>query len=323
MTKLIKNILAVLIIAFLIWFLSKHWHEIRGLLKLGAVELAVIYSITFLGALNSGFTVQYLLKKALNVKTAFIDMALLQNASYLLSYVPMKFSTVFRANYLKSHYGLSYARFGMFFIYLTLLLMMASISAALLSLLIFFGLGGHEKKILAAVFLILLLGSFLVAFVPLPVPAGTNKLSVILRSILSSRHQLAQSKLSLLVCTNLLVLNFLLASLRLGIIYHAMGQELHPAGFLILGALGYFTMFINITPGALGMRELVLGSAATLIDIPLEIGMLAAMIDRAIAMSYSFVVGGIAALWLWRKEPADFKKTNDLEKFPDELELSG
>ncbi|MHC4412962.1 MAG: lysylphosphatidylglycerol synthase domain-containing protein [Planctomycetota bacterium] len=293
--KSIKNILAVLIIAFLIWFLSKHWHDLRGLLKLGAVELVVIYSITFIGALNASFTVQYLLKKALNVKTVLIDMVLLQNASYLLSYVPMKFSTVFRANYLKSHYGLSYARFGMFFIYLTLLLMVAATGAALMALLIFFGLASYEKKILAVAFLIVLFGSFLVAFVPLPVPAGTNKFSAFVRNILDSRHQLAQSKLSLLVCTNLLVLNFLLASLRLGIIYHAMGQNLHPAGFLILGAMGYFTMFINITPGALGIRELVLGSAATLIGIPLEIGMLAAMIDRAIALSYSFVIGGIAA----------------------------
>ncbi|MBA7643169.1 hypothetical protein ES703_50888 [subsurface metagenome] len=87
-----------------------------------------------------------------------------------------------------------------------------------------------------------------------------------------------------------------------------MGQNIHPAGYLVLGALGFVTMFVSLTPGSLGIRELVLGSGAIVLGIPLEVGVLAAMIDRAIALSWCFVIGGACTAWLWHKSPGDFKK---------------
>jgi uncharacterized membrane protein YbhN (UPF0104 family) len=87
-----------------------------------------------------------------------------------------------------------------------------------------------------------------------------------------------------------------------------MNQKIHPAGYLVLGSLGFVTMFISLTPGALGIREIVLGAAAVVLKVPLEVGVFAAMIDRAIGLSWSFVAGGICTAWLWHKSPADFKQ---------------
>jgi len=78
-------------------------------------------------------------------------------------------------------------------------------------------------------------------------------------------------------------------------------------GYLILGALGYVVLFVGLTPGSLGVRELVLGLGAVVLGIPLEVGILAAMIDRAIEISYTFVVGGGCAIWLWRKSAIGLK----------------
>ena len=82
----------------------------------------------------------------------------------------------------------------------------------------------------------------------------------------------------------------------------------HPAGCLVLGALGYVVLFIGITPGGLGIRELVLACGAQVLGIPFEVGIWAAMIVRAVLMSFAFVIGGISTIWLWHKDPADFKK---------------
>lgn len=309
MLKWLKNILTAVIIASLIWYLYQHWDSLKELLQLSRGELAAIYAISFVGALCSGFTIQYMLS-VLNIKAGFIDMAILQNAMYLLSYVPMKFSAVFRAGYMKRHYGLSYAQFGMFYAYLTVIMLAAATAIALTVLITIYGLDSYEQKVVAIAFSIMLAACLLFAFIPLPIPAGGNKITDSLRSFLMVRHRLAVNKKAILIATGTLALNFVLASVRLGIIYYAMGLKVHPAGFLVLGAIGYFTLFINITPGALGMRELVLGSAATVINLPLQVGILAAMIDRAVALSYSFVVGGICSLWLWRKMPTDFKETS-------------
>jgi len=77
---------------------------------------------------------------------------------------------------------------------------------------------------------------------------------------------------------------------------------------LLLGTLGYLALFISLTPGALGIRELMLGFGAVVIAVPLEVGVLAAMIDRAIALGWSFVIGGACTAWLWHKSPTAFRK---------------
>jgi len=307
MAKWIKNILGIVIIIFLLWYISKHWDKLKVLLRLSITELLIIYLITIFGTMNSVYIVQCLLN-ALKVKTFFWDMVLLQNATWLLNYVPMKLGTLFRANYLKRHYGLSYAHFGTFFVYMTLLMTATASIAGLVVLVAVYGVTGYERKVLAAAFLVLLAFSIFFAFVPLPIPTGSGKLSTVIRNFFAGRHQVTRSKRTLFICTAFLAGNFILSSVRLGIIYNSMGQNVHPAGYLVLGALGFVTTFVSLTPGSLGIRELILGSAAVALGIPLEVGVLAAMVDRAITLSWVFVVGGACTGWLWHKSPVDFKK---------------
>lgn len=307
MTKWIKNILGIIIVVFLLWYLSAHWDKIKVLPKLSPTELMVIYLVNFLGVLNIVYITQRLLN-TLGAKTSFWDMVLLQNATYLLNYVPMKFGTVFRANYLKRHYGLSYACFGTFFVYLMLLIAIAAATVGLVALVTVCDIAKYETKILALAFLSVLACSSLLAFIPLPIPTGFGKLSTTIRSFLKGRRDVTGNKRTLFVCTAFFVGNFILTSVRLGIIYNSMGQNIHPAGYLVLGAMGYVTMFVSLTPGALGIRELVLGSAAMALGVSFEVGVLAAMVDRAIALSWCFTIGSACTAWLWHKSPADFKK---------------
>jgi len=152
--------------------------------------------------------------------------------------------------------------------------------------------------------------------IPLPEPKGEGTLRTALRNFLSGRRQISSEKKTIFVSAALLAVNFLITACRLGIIYHSMGKHIHPAGYLILGALGFVILFISITPGSLGIRELVLGIGAAVLGVPLEVGVLAAVVDRAISMSYIFVVGGGCALSLWRRSPADFRQKEDVATEP-------
>jgi uncharacterized membrane protein YbhN (UPF0104 family) len=307
MIKWLKNILAIAILALLLWYLAKHWEQLKALLKLRLSQLLLLYVLCLVQICCSAGVVQSLLA-ALKIKTRLWDMILLQNASVLLNYIPMKFGTLFRANYLKRRYGFSYTRFATFFLYLTFLITATASIVAIAVLLIVYGLANYENKILAVVFLGTFACSIVFLFAPLPTPTGTGKIKVTLQNFLSSRKQVTQNTRALLVSTVFLTINFLLTALRIGIIYHSIGQDINPAGCLILGALGFVTMFVAITPGALGVRELVLGSGAVVLAVPLEVGLLAAIIDRAVMLSFLFVVGGICVAWLWHKYPGDFKK---------------
>ncbi len=307
MTKWLKNILGLAILAFLVWYLARHWEQLKALLKLSPKQLFVIYCLWFLIALSSARAVQCLLN-ALKIKTGFWDMVKLHHASLLLNYIPVKFGTVFRANYLKRHYGLSYTHFATFFLYITFLMSAIAAIIGLIVLLALYGLSKYENKILAFVFALTIIGSLLFLFVPLPVPTGQKRLSTTLRNFLSGRSQISKERKTILTVAALLGANFLFDAVRLWIIYSSMGKDIHMGGYLMLGALGFVVLFIGLTPGALGIRELVLGFGATVAGMPLEVGVLAAMIDRAIIISYSFVIGGICTIELWHKSSADFRQ---------------
>jgi uncharacterized protein (TIRG00374 family) len=161
------------------------------------------------------------------------------------------------------------------------------------------------------VFAITIIVSFLFLLVPLPIPVGQEQLSTTLRNFLAGRRQISKEGKAISTVLALLVVSFLLTALRIAIIYHSMSKKIHPAGYLILGAWGFVVLFIGLTPGSLGIRELVLSLGAVALGIPLEAGILAAMIDRAIIISYVFVAGGGCAAWLWYKSPVDFKKQQE------------
>ena len=101
---------------------------------------------------------------------------------------------------------------------------------------------------------------------------------------------------------------FLVSSVQLGIIYHSLGQTVHPTGYLVLGSIAYVTMFLGITPGSLGLREIALALGAVALGIDFTVGSLAAVIDRAVALVWSFTIGTASTLYLWHKYPQDFKK---------------
>ena len=309
-TKWLKRILGIAIIAFLIWYLAGHWQQVRELLKLSVFELIVIYVICFIGTLNSAVVVMAILKP-MGIRALFWDMILLQNACMLLNYVPMKFGTLFMANYLKRHYGLKYSQFGIFAVYLTLLLSAAAALIGIIAMVLVYGFADVHKQILMVIFLISLIGSIFLIYFPLPIPKGTSKLAIALRDFIGGRQVVTQDTKSLFLAAFFLLLNFILTSVRLAVIYHGMGKDINPAGYLVLGALGFVMMFINITPGALGIREAVLGAGAIVLGAPLEVGVTAAVIDRAVTLSWAFVVGGVSAIWLWYKSPEDFKKNNN------------
>lgn len=309
MNKWLKNILAAAVIILLLWYLTSHRQELKeAVLKLTLVQLLALYVLLLLQAVSSACVVRSLLG-ALQTTTGLWDMFLLQNASVLLNYVPMKFGTLFRANYLKRHYGLAYAHFGTFFVYLMLLMTATAAAVGLIALATVYGISVYERKVLALIFLVALACSLSLIFIPLPTPTGSSKLGTVLRRFLSGRREIKRCKRALVVSTILLTANFIMTSVRLWIIYTGIGTQVHPAGFLVLGTLGFVVLFISLTPGALGIREAVLGCGAIALGIPLEVGILAAMIDRAVVLSYAFAVGGISSIYLWRKSPDDFKSS--------------
>ena len=291
---------------FLAAYLWRSKEDMTALYNLGGLQLLLIFCICILNNITGTIVIQLLLKK-LGTKIPFSIMFLLQNTVYLLNYIPMKFGTIFRANYLKKHYGLRYTHFGVFFLYQTILMLLTATVIGAVVLIGFYNLKALETQILLAIFCAGSATCAVAAFFPLPRLKKQIRLSEIINSFIQARHRVVSHKKTIVTSMTLLTINFIFSSVKLGIVYKSMGQDVHWAGCLVLGSLAYSSIIIGLTPGALGLREIVLGAGAVVLGVPLQAGLLAALVDRAIILVYSFTVGGTSGLILWRRSPQDFK----------------
>jgi hypothetical protein len=308
MTRWLKNVLGIVIIGLLLWYLAKHWDSLKGLINLQLSTIIYLFVTMTIGVCVGAYTIRHL-TTAFCISPRFAEMFHLHNATILLNYMPMKFGTLYRANYLKRHYGLMYAHFMVLFIYLLILTTMAAAVIGLLVLLTVYGLNRYETLLLGLIFVAVLIFSVILLFIPLPAIKGTNKLTIALRNFAQGRKMMTENAFDLCVSMLLAAGCFLSSSIQLAVIYHSMGQDIHPAGYLVLGAVAYVTMFLGITPGSLGLRELALAFAAVALGIDFNVGSLAAVIDRAVVLVWSVTIGIASTVYLWYKSPQDFKKT--------------
>lgn len=312
MVRWLKHLLAFAIIGLLLWYLARQWDDLKGLVNLGPSTLAALFAATAAGALVGSYTVRSLIA-AFGIRTGFWEMFHLNNATILLNYMPMKLGTLYRANYLKRHYGLLYTHFTVLFVSLLILMTIAASVSGVIVLWTVYDPNRHETFLLTMIFSAFLLFSLLLAFIPFPVVEGTNRLTIALRNVALGRKMMTEDLGKLAVNMVLTAGCFLSASVQIGIVYYSLGQNIHPAGFLVLGAIANITMFLGITPGSLGLRELALALGAVALGVDFSVGSLAAVIDRAVALVWSFTVGGGSVLYLWNQSPQDFKASERTE----------
>ena len=58
--KWFRNIIAVVILAFLVWYLSKHGERLKVLLEMSPVDIGLLYLLTAMGTINNSRVAQIL-----------------------------------------------------------------------------------------------------------------------------------------------------------------------------------------------------------------------------------------------------------------------
>ena len=301
---LLKITLTLLVIGFLVGYIIYNWEQLQNLNRLQFQDLAGMYLLCLVQMALTSICIQRILH-SLEVRIGFGEMFMLHNSTLLLNYVPMQFGTLFRAAYLKKRFGFSYTNFVAFFLYLTVMMLFCSVFAGEVILVSVYGLEQLSHKIIAIIFTLIILFCLIALFCPLPVPKHETRLTYWLNRFLMGRNQICRDRSTVMVCAVMLLISYVCVALRLWLLYHSLGQSVNPAGFFLLGSLGYIAIFVSLTPGGLGVRELILAGGAMILDIPFEIGAVAVLIDRAVLLSYAVVMGGISTTVLWPRAHLD------------------
>lgn len=299
-TGWLKSALGVVLLAAVAVYVVRNAEALRDLPSLPPAAWLAVVALTAAIGVTSVLAVQGMLA-AVGAATRFGEMFVLHNAAYLLNLLPAKPGTLLRATYLRRHHDFSFPRFGVFAIGLTLLTILVSAVVGLVSLLLVYGLDRVADRIFAALLAACAAGSAVFLVVPVPAPAWPGRVGEALREVVAARTEVRRRPRGLLVPGAWLLAGYLLTAVRFGVIYTGLGFDVHPGGLLLLGALGQVSALVSLTPGALGVRELLVGGGATVLGISVEAGLLVALIERAVSLAWAAVVGVPSAVWVWRR----------------------
>lgn len=233
----------------------------------------------------------------LGVKERWVDGFLLTGAVQLLNYLPFSAGEVVRAVSLRRTRALAYPVYaGALAVAALMNTLLAGVGGAAISLLV----GGPWHGPLFGVFLALAVVSVLGLVVPsLSTPRGTSRLSAMRRQM----HEglvFVRTRRVLFLLGAVSAAKFVLNALRVKLGFVALGQPISWANAALLGSASVLSSLVNLAPGNLGVRELVLGAAAGAAGGSPAIAMAAASLDRAVMLAYT-VVTGLPGLAHWQR----------------------
>jgi uncharacterized membrane protein YbhN (UPF0104 family) len=312
MGRIIKNIVGVLILVLLLAYIWQNWGQLQAIIKINPLIVTSLMFFFFLGVLNNS-RISQLFMNHIQKPASFLDMVILQNATRLINHLPLKIGTVVKANYLKRRYGIEYSMTVNMLIHQTLLTVFWSGT---------FGLGAifHFRKMMIdyewimsfIIFFMLMVVGLTLFFVSVPDFKRDNKICRMITHFIHARKNFVSGTSFNSLISFHVILSFLLTSIRFYIIYLALGYRLSVASTSMFGVIGYCSAVWGLTPGGLGVRELLLGSFSTVTGIPFQVGVLAAMIDRAVILLWVFSLGLGCTIFLWRRYPIDFQASKDI-----------
>jgi len=105
--------------------------------------------------------------------------------------------------------------------------------------------------------------------------------------VLGQNQRLVQK---LIVLQLLMVLIF---AGRFWVAFHMLSQDVTIAQCILFAAASILTQLVSITPGALGIRELIVAGVASILGFDIGVSIVAVGIDRLVATSVIIVMGSI------------------------------
>ena len=310
-TKLTASyLLTTLILMFVMYWVSNNWDKIQSIFLVEPIFLILLFPLVVFTSINVGL-INQLIVSHLGYPLKPIQWVSLAFASTLANYIfPMRAGMALRATYFKKCHGFSLSKFAssMAFAYV-----ITFIANAFLGLLLMFWLGIEKNAvnwILILIFAIVLTTGIAALMYNPPIDKTVSKFKIFkyIISIHGGMELLRKNPKLLIRCCLLILFNTILFGIRLFVSFHALGHNINLAGCLLVGCFAAVSMFISITPASLGIKEVAIVFASSVIGVSPEISFLAATLDRTVSMVV-IAIFGTAGMIKISHETARISKT--------------
>lgn len=276
--------LGLIFIGYLAYYLFKHRLELMQAFHLSAGTLVVLACLVMVTMLSRVVQFQLMLS-ALGTPMSFWRAMHLTFTTQLLNYLPLSPGTVMQAAILKKEDSLKYASYASFY---TARIVSILTSAGILGVI---GLTWSAVPWQAATgpLWTLFISAAIIPTLALHIPKGwvrrdKSRLHKLIFDFLTGWEQLRSRRgifggmLLLSAITNLTI------AARIWLCFGAMGRDADYIACLAFSATINFTTLLNITPGGLGLREMMVAAVASVTGFTFKDGMFASSLEHAVTI---------------------------------------
>lgn len=298
--KYISTAGTVMVFILMGWYLYENKGVFRNLENINIFHISIIILLQiFVGILYS--VLNYWIICKIDKRVFFIDCVYLQFANNLLNKLLPKGGAAYRGYYLKKVYNFPYSKFvstvaGLYIVSFTTYSLWA-----LISFVIIYMQYGVYNLLLIAAFSLLLIGTLFVVVVNPKIVNNGHRLLNIMKSIIDGWNIIKKDKKFIAQLFFITSIVLIITSLQNKMIYSALGVEVPFIKTLYMSVISILTIFINITPDGIGVKEAILMFSSDIIDINPEVVLLGSLILRAVTTLTSVCFGGLSYIFLNKK----------------------
>jgi uncharacterized membrane protein YbhN (UPF0104 family) len=305
--KTASALLGVAAVAYLARVLWLKRDELGRTLDIGWGTTAVLVTLAALSHLQRSLELNFMLRR-LKVPEPFSEGYLLTGAAGLLNYLPLGAGSVGRAVVARRRHGLPYTSFVAA---LTVGAVVNASVAAVCGLVASVGLANADARMIPLVlgFGLISLGGVVAVSLPARLaPKGSSFLARHLRTLAEGLVLIRDRGRGILILAAFSLCKLALNGARLWLCFKALGVVLTPLTVTLVGSTAILASLVNLAPGNLGLRELLLGAISAAGGGSATMGMAAASLERAVTFGWA-ILSGVPCLILLKRlgitAPAD------------------
>ncbi|HLG90980.1 MAG TPA: lysylphosphatidylglycerol synthase transmembrane domain-containing protein [Candidatus Saccharimonadales bacterium] len=291
-------ITASVIVIFLSYFIF-NTEDFKPLLDIDGYLLIIIALANIAGVFTNGLFTKFILepfKKYISISEAFYVSVISSIGNF---FAPAGTGFGIRAIYLKKKHGLPYSEFMSTLSGNYILVFLTSSLIGLISLYLLKDQYNGQYLVLALVFGLVFIVSLALSLIRIKLPnvepAQAKKVNPMINNlyrVLYGWSKIAADRQLVFKLAGLVIANLVVATLMYWAVITSLGLTAKLPALLLFTVLGSFTIFINVTPANLGIKEAVFIFSSTVLGFSVSQILLIAIVDRGV----QFVV--LISLWL-------------------------
>jgi uncharacterized membrane protein YbhN (UPF0104 family) len=286
--KVIKVLILIIVLIFIFIYIKRNPQEFIKITDLTISQFLILSTITILNIALSALLFMLLLK-SFGVNLQFMESFSLSVISRFANHLLIKGGPIARSIYLKKVHKLKIVNYLLITSFLSI---MQLVSTSFLYVLLM--IEKYFKGIYPDTKLLIFVGSVLIITIALLLLINSIWINTKIKKIAQLLKVWAEIENKHKIIIQAFVITLItikLFSFKIFFIYASLFQPISFSTALIIGATGFLSQFIALTPASLGIQEALMSYIASLNGINFTTTFAVSSIDRIITIIWVFVLG--------------------------------